>query len=172
MKQYFKFNVSGQKELARVFEELPKSVGNQVLRNTIRKAVVPVQETAKAIVRKDDRELDSSIIISTKLSKRQRRIHGKQGDVVVHVGPSHPKGAHGHLVEFGTRPRFHKKTGRFVGVMPALPFMRPAWGATKDRVLTTMRETIWAEILKAARRLRKQAMAGKLSKSATRHFGG
>lgn len=171
-KQYFSFQLSGQKELAEAFEELPKSVGNAVLRTTITKALRPVRDDAKNFVRRDEHDLAESIVISTRLNKRQRRIYGKHGDVVVYAGPSHPKGAHGHLLEFGTGPRYHKTTGRYVGVMPARPFMRPAWDANRGRVLQTIREDLWANIVKAAQRLRKRAEAGKLSKSHNRFFGG
>lgn len=38
---------------------------------------------------------------------------------------------HAHLVEFGTGPRFHKSTGKYVGEMPANPFF--ARGRNKSR---------------------------------------
>lgn len=171
MAQYFKFNVQGEKELSMMFAQLPKALGDQVLRNTARKAVKPVEQMAESLVAKDESELAQSITTSTRLSKRQKHLFGRKGDVVVHVGPSHPKGAHGHLVEFGSGPRFHE-SGRYVGVMPARPFMRPAWDANRGHVLKTMQTEIWNELVKAVRRLRKRAEAGKLSASQLRHFRG
>lgn len=171
-RNYIRFHVTGQKELSRVFEQLPKSLADQVLRATARKAVKPVEQMAESLVPKDESELAQSITISTRLSKRQKQLFGRKGDVVVHVGPSHPKGAHGHLVEFGTGARYQKTTGRYVGVMPARPFMRPAWDANKMRVLETMRTEIWTVLRKAVQRLRKRAEAGKLSASQLRHFRG
>lgn len=169
-KPYFAFRVSGDKELAEAFEQLPKAVGNQVLRTAARKALKPVEDVAKSMVETDEGELRDSITISTRLSNRQRRMFGRRGDVVVHAGPSHPKGAHGVLVEFGSGPRYQKSTGRYVGVMPAKPFMRPAWDQNRHRVLEIMRTEIWDVLLKAVRRLRKRAENGKLSASSTRFF--
>lgn len=36
------------------------------------------------------------------------------------------KAPHAHLVEFGTAPRKHEKTGKRTGKMPAQPFLLPA----------------------------------------------
>lgn len=165
----FNFQVTGEKELARFFEELPKSLTNSVLRTTAKEALEPVAETAKANVRRDEGELAESIVVSTQLSPRQKRLHARRGDVSVHAGPSYPKGAHGHLVEFGTGPR-HTDDGKYVGVMPAQPYMRPAWDNGKERVLEVMRTRIWGVLKKATARLRRRAEAGKLSKSQQRHF--
>lgn len=171
-RQYVSFQVSGQKELARLFEQLPKSLTDGVLRQTASKAVKPVAEVARNMVPKDESDLAESITVSTRLSKRQKRMFSRKGDVVVHAGPSQPRGSHGILVEFGTGARYHKATGRYVGVMPARPFMRPAWDANASQVLHIMRTEIWGVLVKAVRRLRKRAEAGKLSGSQLRHFRG
>lgn len=165
-------NVDGHEALARVFDDLPKSVQDTALRAAAKKALQPVADTARQIVRKDDGELAQSITISTSLSKRQRRNFKKRkGEVAVYAGPSYPAGAHGHLVEFGTRPRYHK-SGKFVGIMPAAPFLRPAWDMLSGQVKEVMAKEIWTEMAKAVRRLRKRAERGKLSKSHTKFFTG
>jgi HK97 gp10 family phage protein len=171
-KGLFAVTISGHKELMEAFEELPKSVGDQVLRAAARKALKPVETSAKSYVPKDEGRLERSIGISTQLSKRQKRLNPKKGDVVVYVGPRYKAGAHGHLVEFGTGPRFQKATGKYVGIMPARPFMRPAWDANKDRVLETMRLEIWNKLKSTAKRLAKRAVAGKLTKSQLKFFRG
>lgn len=169
--KYFGFVVDGHKELMEAFAELPKSLTNQVIRDTMKKAVQPVAAAAKALVARDEQDLMKSITVGTVLSKSQRRKYGKTGDIVVYVGPSQPRGSHGHLVEFGTRPRFHKKTGKFVGIMPAKPFMRPAWDATRDKIPETIGQEIWDVLKKVARRVVKRAASGKLSRSHTAFFG-
>ena len=69
---------------------------------------------------------------------------------------------HAHLYEFGTAPRFHAKTGKAVGSMPARPFLRPAWDASQELMLATLRREIWSEIEKTVGRARrKAARAGK-----------
>jgi hypothetical protein len=57
---------------------------------------------------------------------------------------------HAHLVEYGTVERFHKG-GKSVGVMPANPFVRPAWDASSGQALATIRTTLSSEIAKIAR---------------------
>lgn len=57
---------------------------------------------------------------------------------------------HAHLVEFGTVPRFHK-SGKSVGVMPAHPFVRPAWDGTSMAALSTIKTTLASEIARAAK---------------------
>lgn len=162
-RKFIAFQLDGVKELAALFEQLPKSLTDAVLRNTGKRALVPVLAFARAIVSKHDGDLAKSMAISTKLSKNQRRRFRKTGDVEVYAGPTNPRGAHGHLVEFGTKARFQKSTGKFVGVMPAQPFMRPAWDTLSGAVLEVFRKEIWDVLRAAVRRLRKRSDAGKLS---------
>lgn len=43
------------------------------------------------------------------------------------VVPRGKKGAHRHFIEYGTQPRYQKKkNNKYVGSMPAMPFMTPA----------------------------------------------
>lgn len=44
--------------------------------------------------------------------------------------------------EYGTQPRFQKKTKRFTGAMPARPFFRPARDANRTRVRKAIRDGI------------------------------
>lgn len=63
---------------------------------------------------------------------------------------------HAHLVERGTAERFHK-SGKSVGVMPAEPFVLPAFLAKKDAVLSAMKDEIVVEIGKAESRIAKKS---------------
>lgn len=163
-------SVDGAKELAEIFDELPKSLTDAVIKSAAKKALQPVAELAKATVVRDDGDLANSIAISTTLSKRQKRMFRQKGEVAVYAGPSYPKGAAGHLIEFGTGPRYHKTTGKYVGVVQARPFMRPAWDSLSGKVLEVMRTEIWGTLQKAVARLRRRAESGKLSKSQTKFF--
>lgn len=163
-RKFIAFQLDGDKQLAKLFDELPKSLTDQVLRTTGKKALQPVAFAARLAVRRDDGDLAGSIEVSTRLSRRQKRLYAKKGDVAVYAGPTYPAGAHGHLVEFGSGPRYHKKTGKYVGIMPAKPFMRPAWDGASAEVLRIMREEIWTVLRSAVRRLRKRAEKGKLSR--------
>jgi hypothetical protein len=57
------------------------------------------------------------------------------------VGPSVPAGFYGHFVEFGT-PR-----------TAAQPFMRPAWDATQDQVLDSIKGELATQIIATAKRI-------------------
>ena len=169
----FSFTLHGQKELMAAFDALPKVAGQAVLRRLAKKALIPVRDAARSMAPRDQGDLADSIAIHTKLTKSQKKraARAKRGDVVAYVGPSWPKGAAGVLEEFGTGPRY-TKTGAFRGVNPPRPFLRPAWDANRERVLDVMREGLWAELKKEAKKLNKKAQAGKLGRAARRHLGG
>jgi HK97 gp10 family phage protein len=137
--------MAGFKELENALLELPKAVGKKVLREALKKAAQPVVWDAQRNVPVLTGELLGSIDIRATLSKRQRRGRAKAGDVEMFIGPSWPKGAHGHLVEFGTSK------------MAARPFLRPAWDANKNGVLASIGRELWIAIDKAAKRLARKA---------------
>jgi len=141
----FRVEMLGFRELEQALLELPKAVAKSALRQALKKAGQPVVADAQRKVPVLTGELLGSLDIRSTLSKRQRRGRAKAGDVEMFIGPSWPKGAHGHLVEFGTSK------------MAARPFLRPAWDANKERVLAAIGKELWASIEKAARRLARKA---------------
>jgi HK97 gp10 family phage protein len=163
---YFKFELSGTQELLEAFDELPKAVGQQVLTDICNRAAQPIVQAAKALA-PDDPDHPGSL----KDSIGVRKWKGRKWTGVV-IGPKWPEGAHGHLLELGTGPRYHKTTGKYVGIGPAKPFMRPAWDANKGAALDIMRNEVWDALAKAAAKLRKKAEKGTLGKSARRALGG
>ena len=103
--------------------------------------------------------LRDSITVGAKLKKSQSRSHTKAGAVEVFIGAAvgdRKKGYHAHLVEFGTSK------------MAAQPFLRPAWDATKDKVLASISDEIWKALAKSAKTLARKAAAGTISKTAAR----
>lgn len=69
----------------------------------------------------------------------RKKSSGRPGDLKRSIGyrtfndglsaviyPKKKKAPHRHLVEYGTGPRYQKKSGRYVGRMSAQPFMEPA----------------------------------------------
>lgn len=164
-RQFFTFELSGVEELLAAFDELPNAVGRNVLIDVCARASKPIVETAKSLAPEDlthPGSLKDSIGI--------RKWRGKKWSGVV-IGPQWPAGAHGHLVEFGTGPRY-LKSGKYVGRMPMKPFMRPAWDNNKDRALEIMRTEIWDALAKAAKKLAKAAEKGTLGKASRRALGG
>lgn len=71
----------------------------------------------------------------------------------VYTGFRSPHHRLAHLIEFGTRPRIQKKTGRYTGVMPAKPFVRPAVDQSKDTAERKVRDAIGRGVEREATRL-------------------
>lgn len=143
-----KMKVDGFKEIKKALDVLGKAATDSVLRSALRKAGRPVADTAALLAPKRTGGLASSIDIRTTLTSRQKRFSPKQkGEVELFVGPSHPTGAHGHLLEFGTSR------------MPAKPFLRPAWDTHKESVLKVLEKEIWNAIERVRRRLARKATA-------------
>ena len=138
-------HVAGLAEVETALRQLPDTTAKNVLRRVGRKRLAPVAERAREMVPVGQGELRDSIAVSTRLTRRQRGKHTKDGvdDVEVFAGAGpHPQA---HLQEFGTE---HHGPQRF---------MRPAWDAEKDGVLAEIRQDLWTEIERAAARLARKA---------------
>lgn len=180
------FHVEGLKELEEMLGQLSKSMAKTVLRNALKKAGVPIQNTAVLLAPIDDGQLANSITVSARLKKSQRPGGYRDRTAVnVYVGPDAKKAPHAHLVEFGTashivrsgvRGRKKSPTDKAVlsdgdvifgkevvhpGSSPR-PFMRPAFDQMKEESLRLLVKEIAAELVKAVKRLRKRAETGKL----------
>lgn len=154
-------DLSGAKELEDALKELPKAMSKAVLTRALKKAAAPVAALASDLApRGATGNLAISIEVGTKLKESQRKGGVKSGDVEIYIGATTPKGAHAHLVEFGTD---HS---------PPHPFMRPAWDQLKETVVSLIGREIWAALAKSARTLARKSAKGTLSKSARRALGG
>lgn len=157
--------VEGLKELDEALKDLPQATGKNVMRRAAEKALAPVIAAAKTFVPVDHGDLKRSLKVSRKLSKRQaalmRQEYRTEGKAAVSVFAGPSALPHAHLIEFGTKPRYQKSTGKFVGQVAAQPFMRPAWDAKQNDVLAIFTKEMWTEIEKAAKR-----QAKKLAKAA------
>jgi HK97 gp10 family phage protein len=152
--------VEGLSELATALAALPKATARNVLRRALMKRGQPMADTMRALVPDDPTspesvDLKGSIGVGIKLSKRQARLHRKENkddrqfaDVFVGAGPK----PHAHLQEFGTF--FHGPQ----------PYVRPAWDQHQNEILDGLKDDLWAEIDKAAKRharkLARQAAKG------------
>jgi HK97 gp10 family phage protein len=140
-----KVHVEGLAEAQAALRQLPDSTAKAVLRRVGRKRLEPVANKARELVPVGLGELRDSIAVSTRLTRRQRGKHTKDGidDVEVFAGAgAHPQA---HLQEFGTEHHGPQ------------PFMRPAWDSEKDGVLAGIKQDLWEEIEKAAARLARKA---------------
>ena len=147
--------IGGFKELDNAFKTLPNAMSKTVLRSAIKKALKPVLNDARSDVPVDRGDLKESLTINTKLGGGQKS-EARSGAVTVYMGTSVKQGAVGHLVEFGTSK------------MRMNPFVRPSWDANKRGVVKTIGNEAWRKLQLLARRLFRQAKAGKLSKTGRR----
>ena len=154
------FDLLGSKELDNALKKLPSAMSKSVLRAALKKAGQPVVNDAKSKAPRDRGDLAESIEIRPILSRRQRRRRAKKGDIEMFIGATFPRGAHAHLVEFGTSS------------MPARPFLRPAWDSHKRGVSRAIGRELWKALARAAKTLAKKATGGKLKGKAFKELLG
>lgn len=147
--------VEGFKELDSLLQAMPRRLASQAVTSGMRRALQPVATAARAYA---PGSLSTRIRISPTVKAGQMLQALEKpgpGRKVMFVGSGAP---HAHLVEFGTAPRF-QKNGRYTGIMPPDPFLRPAWDANRDEVLARLAETIREQIKAALKRRIAKAMA-------------
>lgn len=163
-----RLQISGLEQVAAALRELPKATSKNVVRRAIREAVAPMVEDAANRAPEDTGDLAESFTVTAKImpsqagaSRRPRR-----DEIRMFAGPNYSRtkgkyAPHAHLVEFGTGPRYHKKTGKFVGQAPAQPFMRPAFDGKTRTYITKFTEVVWGEIEKARKRIARKKVRAK-----------
>lgn len=147
------FKVEGladcEKALVGLAEEF--NLSHATARNTIARALMdagePVRSDAEARAPIRDEggkpRLKSSIVISTKLSRRQKSQHKKESTIEVFIGAGPLPQAH--LQEFGS------------SVHGAQPFLRPAWDGNHKAVLNRIVVSLKNQIEKARKRVARKA---------------
>ena len=143
--------IDGLRELDAALGELPKASAKGVLRRVGIKALQPMAEAARGMAPDDPQtqsaDLKASIIVGTKLNKRQasmaRKDEGK-AFVTVYMGTADPAGV---PQEFGT-----------VNHGPQ-PFMRPAFDQHAEGTIRIVASELGDEITKTAARVAKRAAA-------------
>jgi hypothetical protein len=135
--------VEGLREVKDALEELPKATSRNVQLRVLKKWAEPIKSDGEARAPKLTGKSALTYAVSTKLSRRQRRLHPKESPVEVYVGPS-PNPS---LLqqEFGNKNHGPQ------------PHLRPAWDGNKDRSFSGITQDFWDEIKKAADRLAKKA---------------
>ncbi len=153
MKTIVSVKVEGLRELEVALKELPKATAKATLKRILLKYGAPVAETMRGLAPDDPHtnrnDLKHSIAVSTRLSKRQAKLHRKENKddrdfAEVFIGAGALPQAH--LQEWGT-----------INHGPQ-PFARPAWDQHKDGMLEGFKDDLWKEIAKTAARVAKKAM--------------
>jgi HK97 gp10 family phage protein len=125
-------------------------------------------DVAKQLAPEDDGQLRESIDVHSQLQRAQKSgstKFGRRGEadgLAVYIGPNYRRtgkvaAPHAHFPEFGTAPRRHKTTGKFVGQTPATPFLRPAFDSMWRAVVALFAPEAEAELMRAMERARKKA---------------
>ncbi len=153
------FRVNGVKELQNLFAQLPKQVNNtRVWNNIWRTNSKPLVETAQALVPKRTGQLERSLgFFTTRASRKNRggyvgpRIRGafaKRDE----SGKYSKSGFYGAFVEHGNFGG--------TGTGTPHPFMKPAYGMTKDVMLRGSLTAAKKVLEREARRLAKYGTLG------------
>lgn len=144
--------VEGLADLAIALNGLTKATARNVLKRVLLKRAAPMASTMRGLAPDDPattgkRDLKTSIAAGTKLSKRQARLHRKENkddkqfaEVFVGAGPL----PQAHLTEYGG------PNNSPVG------YGRAAWDQHQDSILDGIKDDLWTEIDKTAKRLAKK----------------
>jgi HK97 gp10 family phage protein len=148
--------LEGAAELAAGLEELKGVTAVNVVRKSLTESLEPVAASAKGRVPVDRGDLQQSIGIGTRLTRRQKGLRQpivSHNGVEAYVGPglvgNRYQGAHGHLVEFGT----YRTAPR--------PFMRPAWLSNLTIVFNGLAQSMGENLSRAAKAAAKKALKAK-----------
>lgn len=137
--------IEGLSELQDALRELPDATSRNVLRRVAKEVLTPIADRARQLVPVHDGRLRDSIVVSDKLSRRQKSQFQREDpdDVVMFVGAGALPQAH--MMEFGT-----------IDITPR-PFLRPAWDGGQEQLTGSLREKLWEQIEKAAERAARKA---------------
>lgn len=145
--------LEGFQELDDVLGQLERRTTQKaVLRRALKTAAEPIARRARSLAPVFEENLVESIDVSTRLTRRQSRIHRKmfrdeRAAVEMFVGPNDASGVQ---QEFGNERHSPQ------------PFMRPAWDAEKLKTLERLKVEIADELTKALARAGKLAPAGRI----------
>ncbi len=143
------FKVEGFKDIENALIELKTATAKNIAKKVLIKAGKPIADAAIAYAPDDPAtngyDLKRSIAVSSKLSRRQKKMARRtvKSGVEVYVGAGPLPQAH--LQEFGTVSH------------PAHPFMRPAWDANNGKAFNSIKADMWTEIEAAANRAARKA---------------
>ncbi len=141
------FRLEGLKELDAALIEFADEWGPRkvkpLLTRVLKKEGQIIADAEGALAPKLTGQLALSPVVSTKLSRRQKKLNKKESDVEVYVGPTpHPKSVQ---TEFGNAQQ------------AAHPHLRPAWDGNVMKVLSGIKDRLADEIAKTSTRLARRA---------------
>ena len=166
------FRIDGAEELDKKLAKMPSRVQTQVVSKALRPAAKLIWMDAKQRLRAGGYVKTGNLVKSIGVAFRRYKRGALRMAV---IGPRMPKGAHAHLLEFGTKERYaigksmhateriRAKIGKMLGSkryyrgkidpkkLEGIPFMRPAFHKNRRRAKTTMIRGLQQAIKQAAR---------------------
>jgi HK97 gp10 family phage protein len=142
------FKLHGLEETVTNLNDLSRATQKNVVRRTLLRAGEPTADVAARLAPVDRGALAFSIVVSTQLTRRHKsEQRNRASEVEVYIGPAGGQGAlfYASHKEFGTV------------LMPASPYMRPAWESTKAQALSLIVSGLREEVGKAAARAARRA---------------
>lgn len=140
--------LEGFREFEEALAKLPKATGKNVLRRLAKGALGPMAVQAQGKAPTDQGDLRASIVVSERRTRRvsQAGRFDRKTGIEMAMGPASGGGVlnYATFVEFGTNDT------------PPQPYMRPAWDGGKDKALDYIKEYMWEEIHKAAKRVQRK----------------
>lgn len=140
--------LTGDKALMSALDQLPVAIGGKVMSLAIRAGGRVIVKAVKELAPVDSGNLKASIW-------QRLSVYPASETAVITIGGKWPKGAHLHLVEKGTKARYHKRTGRHVGRMPPNPFVAHAFNMSRHLALSKLEASIRRGITRETKRLAK-----------------
>lgn len=135
-------HIDGLIDLDRALGQLPRATAKNVLRRVLLQAAQPIADDYRAHVDVKSGDLQKTIGVGTKLTKRQARLQRRQDErsyVEVYAGAGDDPAAH--LEEFGS---IHNTPNGA---------LRASWDTNQGRALETIKTELGTEIAKAADRV-------------------
>lgn len=168
----FTVKVQGLREVQEKLGKLGPALGPATMTLALQDAAEPLVAAAKAKAPYDEtrsrgKHLRDTIAAHARLSRSQRVMMPRPGFASVFVGPS-SRAPHAHLVEFGHVMTVNRgpNKGRVIRQVPAYPFLRPAWDATRDQVLARLAARVHMVVDAVARGAAVAAAEGNMDRRA------
>lgn len=119
--------LKGSRKLRRIFKKLPRTATEEV-REEIASGANEILLAARFLVPSDTGQLRDQLKAKVSRDGLSAKIGilGKRG---------RRDGFHGVFLEFGTKERQHRKTGKSVGDLPAQPFLFPAFEVNRRPII-------------------------------------
>jgi HK97 gp10 family phage protein len=136
----FNARVRGLKQLQATLRTLPRKIETGAVRSSVRAGAGEIRDEVKRHA--EYKSIKKAIAVQPR-KKRGGRFRATVG--IRTTGRN--RAPHAHLIEFGTKERVQKTTGRRTGRMPARPYFEPAVEASQENAIQVFLKKVRSYIL-------------------------